>query len=98
MSPATGAGRYEESGSPPDEERSHAWSSFDLNAAIKRMEDNPDLPVVELTVETPMTTATRTKPAVPTSAPTSSTTGDRRHARPLERAAGFSSATRGWRA
>lgn len=44
---------------------SHAWSSFDLNAAIKRMEDNPDLPVVELTVETPMTTATRTKPAVP---------------------------------
>lgn len=49
----------------PDEERSLAWSSFDLNAAIKRMEDNPDLPVVELTVETPMTTATRTKPAVP---------------------------------
>ena len=44
---------------------SHAWSSFDLNAAIKRMEDNPDLPVVELTVETPMTTATKTKPAVP---------------------------------
>ncbi|MBP8291151.1 MAG: hypothetical protein KAX65_00170 [Caldilineaceae bacterium] len=40
-----------------------AWSSFNIKDAVKRMEDNPDLPVIELTVNVPMTTGTKTKPA-----------------------------------